>query len=313
MTPAPHGVACVVTHGGAGQLEENRDACEAACSRARAVLEGGGSALEAAVAAVVVLEDDPRLNAGTGSVLRADGHTVQCDAAVMDAHGFGAVAAVEGVKNPVHLARAVYDLPHLLVVGDGAMALADRLGLPRADLLTDDAKRRYQERLAARGELTLWKSEGIDEVFRYALGEGTACDTVGAAVRDGQGRYAAAGSTGGIWCALRGRVGDTPIPGAGLLVGDGGAVCATGVGEYIWRHLLSTRVHDQLLAGRDASAATTYVLGLDPGRPPEIDVGLIAVGPGGAGAACTRRMPWAMWEGPVRGSPPSRLSGPPST
>lgn len=287
---------CVVTHGGAGHDEQHTPICERACEAAARALTDGASAKAAAIAAVQVLEDAPELNAGTGSVLRVDGATVQCDAAVMDAAGFGGVAAVEGVRHPVLLADAVYDLPHLLVVGDGAATLADRLGLERRDLLTDQRRDQHRARLASRtagGE----DDEGINAIFSLATDGGTACDTVGAVVRDASGDVAAAGSTGGLWCALRGRVGDTPIPGAGLDVDDRHAVAATGVGEVIWRHRLSWKALVALASAEDVSAALDDVLKGVPKIGPGADLGLIAVGPHGGGAACTRRMPWAQWVG----------------
>jgi beta-aspartyl-peptidase (threonine type) len=286
---------CVVTHGGAGHDEQHKTICERACEAGARALAEGASARAAAIAAVRVLEDAPELNAGTGAVLRVDGTSVQCDAAVMDAAGFGAVAAVEGVRHPVQLAEAVYDLPHLLVVGDGASALADRLGLERRELLTEERRAQHRARLARRAAEGEGADAGIDAIFRLATDDGTACDTVGAVVRDASGAVAAAGSTGGLWCALRGRVGDTPIPGAGLDVDERHAVAATGVGEVIWRHRLSFKALLALSSATDVSAALDDVLKAVPELGPGVDLGLIAVGPHGGGSACTRRMPWAQW------------------
>ena len=295
----------VVTHGGAANDPANRDACTAANDAALEVLRRGGSALDAAVAAVVVLEDDPRLNAGTGATLRLDGR-VQLDASVMDIRGFGAVAALEDTRNPVHVARAVYDLPHLLVVGDGATALARTLGLPGSAPISAAQRLRHEQRMARLGAGSgeaLWR--GVDERFwrphcpPAAAGASAeddpagTCDTVGAVVRDGRGDFAAAGSTGGLWCALRGRVGDVAIPGAGVFVGPLGAVACTGVGELIWRELLSRRVHDLLDGPRSAQVVVDDVIAGMRERHPGVDVGVIAVGANTMGAAVTGSMPWA--------------------
>jgi beta-aspartyl-peptidase (threonine type) len=135
-------VTVVVVHGGAGRgprggepaTAPHREALADAVESARDVLGAGGGALDAAVAAVVMLEDSPLFNAGRGAVATEAGD-FELDAAVMDGaeRESGAVAAVAGVRNPVLLARAVMDeTPHVLLAGDGALALADRLGLERA-------------------------------------------------------------------------------------------------------------------------------------------------------------------------------------
>src|SRR5262245_55554527 len=126
----------IVVHGGAGDLwpDEDKDAAKdgvaAAVTAGYEVLERGGSAMDAVEAAVIVLENDPHFNAGTGRTLNRDGH-VECDASVMDATGRGgAVAAVTTVKNPIRLARKVMEhTPHLLLAGPGAEAFARAQGL----------------------------------------------------------------------------------------------------------------------------------------------------------------------------------------
>lgn len=122
------------------------DGTSAAAGRGLAVLREGGPALEAAIAAVVHLEDDCRFNAGTGSNIRLDGKTVQMDAAVMDgATGrFAAVAAIERVKNPVLVARKVLETPHVLVVGEGATRLARLFGFPDHDPICKDSREKYE-------------------------------------------------------------------------------------------------------------------------------------------------------------------------
>lgn len=288
-----HG-ALVLTHGGAANDPAVADGCDAACAAALAALARGGSALDAAIAAVVVLEDDERMNAGTGSTLRLDG-SIQTDAAVMDARGFGAVAALEGIKNPVRVARAVYDTPHRLIVGRGARELAVRLGLPAADLATARAKAKHAARMQTLGGgvfAAMW-ADVPDVFWKKAAVAGGACDTVGAVVRAPDGSFAAAGSTGGIWCALPGRVGDVPIPGAGIQVGHAGAVVATGVGEVIWAERLCARVHEAMADGAPAQRAVDDAIAATRARHPGVDVGLLAVDRTGGGAAVTEQMPWA--------------------
>ncbi|MDP6934176.1 MAG: isoaspartyl peptidase/L-asparaginase, partial [Myxococcota bacterium] len=139
--PQPPWQAAALAHGGVGSPPERSDGCRAAVDRALDVLAETGSPLEAAVAGIQVLEDDARFNAGTGSRLRIDGHTIQMDAAVMDSTGrFGAVAVVENVRNPVLVARGVADTPHLLLAGDGATRFARTLGLAPYDPTTDTVR-----------------------------------------------------------------------------------------------------------------------------------------------------------------------------
>lgn len=276
----------VVTHGGAGNVPEVKDGCERAIEAALREVR----AVEMAVAAVVVLEDDERMNAGTGAVLRLDG-TAQLDASVMDARGFGSVAVVENIKNPVRLARAVYDSPHMMVAGAGAAALAARLGLKKSDPVTERQRAKHDERM---------KNLPADPTFQKLYGgvdprfyRGQIGDTVGAVVRDASGAFAAASSTGGIWCAVAGRVGDTPIPGAGIYVGAHGAVAATGQGEFIWREMCSLRVHDAIARGLSAQAACDEVLAQFRAKHADVDCGLIAVDATSTGASATTQMPCA--------------------
>ena len=184
------------------------------CSRA------GGSALDAVEAAVVALEDDPEFNAGRGAALTEDGG-VELDAAVMEGTGrrAGSVACVAGVRNPVRAARAVLDDGHhVLLVGDGgARASRADAGVELCDddwLVTDRASARCSPPATS----------------------GWAAGTVGAVARDLDGRLAAATSTGGTMGKRRGRVGDSPLIGAGTWADDDTvAVSCTGDGEAIIR------------------------------------------------------------------------------
>ncbi|HEX7599339.1 MAG TPA: isoaspartyl peptidase/L-asparaginase, partial [Polyangia bacterium] len=153
-----------VVHGGAGSPRARMDGTDRAAAQAMESLKGGGSALDAATAAVVVLEDDPRFNAGTGANIRLDGKTIQMDAACMDGEtgAFGAVAAIERVKNPVLVARKVMDTPHILIVGEGATRFARAMGFADYDPTCAENRARY-ERVKALlkgtdpGQVEAWK------------------------------------------------------------------------------------------------------------------------------------------------------------
>ncbi len=220
----------VLVHGGAGRIRDEDDAraiqgVEAARDAAWEVLKQGGGALRAVIEAVKVLEDDPFFNAGTGSALNRDGF-VEMDAAVMDGQdlSFGAVGAVRDVKNPILLAEEVRNSEHVFLVGEGASRFARERGIPaypNARLVTERALLRWQE------------------VRRKKL---RTSGTVGAVALDDAGHLAAATSTGGIVDKRVGRVGDTPLIGAGTYAEDGlGAASATGEGEFLARALVAYR------------------------------------------------------------------------
>jgi L-asparaginase / beta-aspartyl-peptidase len=236
------GIAIVV-HGGAGGLPTDpervgrlRAGAAAAVEAGHAVLAAGGEALEAVEAAVLVLEDDPEFNAGRGAALTEYGR-VELDASVMDGtdRAAGAVAAVRGVRNPVRAARAVLaEGRHVLLVGAPAIDFAATAGLdfePETWFVTEAQRRalnRREESAAARG-------------------------TVGAVARDARGHLAAATSTGGVAGQRLGRVGDSPLVGAGTWAdNDTVAVSCTGHGESIIRAALAHEV-DALLRHRGLS------------------------------------------------------------
>jgi beta-aspartyl-peptidase (threonine type) len=273
-------VRAIVVHGGAG-AESPGDVGPRRVGVARAVdvgwtvLAAGGTALAAAIAAVVALEDDPHFNAGLGSALTEDG-TVEMDASVMagDTLRAGAVGAVAGVRNPVRLAEAVLtDGREVLLVGPPAVALARRHGLavvPPEALVTPAAR----ARLAAR--------------------RGTTGGTVGAAGRDAEGHVAAATSTGGIVGKRAGRVGDSAVVGAGTYADDTlGAASATGPGEAIIRVGLVRVALAAVAAGAAPTAAAEHALA-ELRRRVGATAGLILVDPAGrVGAAyTTAAMEW---------------------
>jgi beta-aspartyl-peptidase (threonine type) len=236
----------IVVHGGAGAVGDDvwnahRDGVGRAVAAGWDVLTRNGSALDAVETAVALLEDEPIFNAGTGSVLCRDG-SVEMDAAVMDGRGLdvGAVTLVRRVKNPVRLARRVMGSEHVLLAGEGAEAFAREKGIalcPPEDLVTSRQREKLATWLARR-------AQGADP--------DAAADTVGAVAVDRGGNIAAACSTGGTRGKRSGRVGDSPIAGAGLYADNRvGAATATGVGEAILRVGLS---RNAVLGLPDASA-----------------------------------------------------------
>lgn len=238
-----------------------RDGLRAAADAGAAVLRGGGSALEAVTVVNVHMEDSGVFNAGLGSCLTSGG-AVEMDAAVMDGsdRGYGAVAGVKGVANPIVLARRIMeDTPHCILGGAGAVEFARAAGLrfrddfPSPERLADWTRRReaiagaldsgdLRERLATLGGVLGEESEVPDAPVG-------ATDTVGVIAVDSEGHLAAGASTGGIWMKLPGRIGDSPLIGAGIWALDGvGAAVATGTGESIMRVLMCREVVDAMPA-----------------------------------------------------------------
>ncbi len=221
----------VIVHGGAGAVPEaefvkRREVLELSREAAWKILTGGGTAVDAVVAAVRVLEDSPLFNAGLGSALNRDGE-VEMDAVVMDGRtrAFGGVAAVRDVCNPVLLAREVMNSEHVLLACEGASRFARERGIPPCD----------PRSLVTERQLERWRN-----ARRRASGD--KAGTVGAVARDGAGRLAAATSTGGMVDQRPGRIGDTPLVGAGNYAEDGlGAASGTGWGEYFMRSLATYR------------------------------------------------------------------------
>lgn len=239
-TLAIHGGAGVIPRGALSPEEDRayRVGLSAALAAGSKVLVGGGSSLDAVEAAVEVLEDDPHFNAGRGAVFDAEGKN-QLDAAIMDGATMraGAVAGVGTTRNPVVLARAVMEHSrHVLLTGPGADQFAREQGIPQVDPGYFRTEKRWQEYLA-------WKRDAqhaaLDPTHRYG--------TVGAVARDQRGHLAAATSTGGLTGKRWGRIGDTPIIGAGTYAIDGDcAVSATGTGEFFIRQAAGRQVCDRI-------------------------------------------------------------------
>ncbi len=292
----------IVTHGGAGESLDQTDGAERAAKDGHARFLAGGDALDAAIAAVVVFEEDERFNAGTGSVLCLDGSTVEMDASIMDTRGrLGAVAAVRDVRNPVLLARAISDTPHVLLAGEGAERFARAIGLPQAKPISEEQRDKHRKLLQElAGSMPVMPGVGnrlFDRFWNYKtplqLPPSKACDTVGAVVRTPDGHFAVAGSTGGSAPSLLGRVGDTAIVGAGFYAGTHGAIAATGIGEHIVRHMLARTVYGWIESGMPLQQALQRGVDLF-GK--DVDIGLIGVTRTEAGACSNKDMPTARIE-----------------
>jgi isoaspartyl peptidase/L-asparaginase-like protein (Ntn-hydrolase superfamily) len=239
----------LLVHGGAGNPRDGvvddepavHDALREALLAGYELLAGGAPALDAAETAVRALEDCPLFNAGRGSVLNAEGH-VEMDAAVMDGASQqpGACAGVVRVRHPVSLARAILEkTPHVLLVGEGALRYAEDAGLEFED--------------------PDWFVVGKERDAQHG--------TVGAVALDSGGRLAAATSTGGVRGQLHGRVGDTPVIGAGTWADDRVAVSCTGTGEQFIRGAVAHEISAQVRHRRASlsDAVTSVIDGLDGG------------------------------------------------
>ena len=273
----------LVLHGGCGamrpatlspeQEEQARAGLNAALDAGEAVLARGGSALDAVEAAARVLEEDPSFNAARGSVLSADGRA-ELDAAIMDGidRRAGAVAGMTTTRAPVSAARAAMEhSPHVLLTYAGADAFAREQGLEQVDnawFVTPERQAQLDKVIAAGGK--------FDTDIKYG--------TIGAVAVDSDGHVAAATSTGGLTAKRWGRIGDSPLIGAGTYADDRAcAVSATGLGEAFIRavgaHQMAMRMligGETLQAALDAVLADVVALGGNGG--------LIAVAPSGEAA-----------------------------
>ena len=270
MTPT------IIVHGGAWEWDDAND--PAICSGLQEavavgydILKAGGSALDAVEQAVIVLEDNPLYEAGTGGCLNQDGD-LELDALFIDGarHDFGAVGGVKRVKNPITLARKIMEqTEHCFFVGAGADRVAAQLGIPLVDnalMITDQAR---ADHAAQRRDQP--------------------SDTVGAVAIDALGNMAAATSTSGTAHKLAGRIGDSPLFGSGGYAQNGvGTAGATGKGENIMRVLLSKYVCDQMAVGLNAQAAANKAMSYIDNIFSDSMAGLIVIDKDGSiGAAHT--------------------------
>ena len=235
------GPITIVVHGGAGTLKKKNMTAEQetayrkkiseAISVGYTVLENGGSALDAVIYSIIILENSPLFNAGKGAVFTHNGEH-ELDASIMDGsnHEAGAIAGVKTIKNPILAARAVMEQsPHVMLSGEGAEAFAKTVGLELVDPAYFYTEWRYKS-LQRALELEKGGSGSIEDKTNYKLG------TVGVVALDKNGNLAAGTSTGGITNKRNGRIGDSPIIGAGTYADNAScAVSCTGDGEYFIR------------------------------------------------------------------------------
>ena len=265
MTSPEHPTIAIIVHGGAGNIPEAYHApaeagCRAAANIGWQVLEQGGSALDAVEAAVQALENNPTFNAGHGSVLNRAGR-VEMDAGIMDGttKSVGAVTLIEHFSHPISIARKVMEkTQHHILGAAGAEAFARAQGftpIQNEALITERRLKQFYDRSQATGG-----------------------DTVGAVALDAAGKLATANSTGGVSFKMPGRIGDSPIPGAGFYADNRlGAVATTGQGEHIMRTGLAFLVMRQLELGASASEAARQAEALFLERVPKGGAGWIVL------------------------------------
>lgn len=233
----------IVIHGGAGNIQPQQftkeleqayhQKMQEALQSGYAILERGGSAVDAVVAAIKVLEDSPLFNAGKGSVYNNRGQ-IEMDASIMEGKYLkaGAVAGVRRIKNPIEAAKLVMEqTPHVLMIGKGAEEVWVSKGLELVDTSYFYDEKRFQQ----------WKE-------RQKNKKPPKHGTVGAVALDKDGNLAAGTSTGGMMDKLPGRVGDSPIIGAGTYASNQTcAISCTGYGEYFIRYSAAHTVHCKML------------------------------------------------------------------
>lgn len=284
----------IVVHGGAGTWQPERSkpgilGVKRATMEGFEILKKGGTALDAVMEAVSVLEDDGAFNAGYGSSLNID-KQIEMEASIMDGRTLraGAAGLLRDIQNPVRLARIVMEnSDHVFVVGEGAEKLAKLHGLPRRNPVSELRLRYFKEQKKAllEGKYDLPKLTELarkhPELFNL--------ETVGAVALDKDENLAAATSTGGFPLKLPGRIGDSPLIGCGTYADNrGGACSATGVGEIAIRLVLSKTVCNYMENGKSAEKAVELAIELvnDRIKTEYNSMGLIAVdNKGGIGAA----------------------------
>ena len=270
----------IAVHGGAGTMPKRlmttetetlcHDALKRALNAGYKAMAGGGSAVDAVEAAVMVLEDFPLFNAGKGAVFTNQGKH-EMDASIMDGKNLmcGAVSGVNNIKNPVQLARCVMERSeHVFLLGEGAESFARLHQIPFADDAYFFTELRYEQlQKALKKSITV-----LDHVDDKKFG------TVGAVALDAHGNLAAATSTGGMTNKLFGRVGDSPIIGSGTYANNESvAVSCTGHGEFFIRNVVAYDLHCLMsYKGMTVQQAAEHIVH-DKLRSMEADGGLIAV------------------------------------
>ena len=269
------GTLTIIVHGGAGVWNKSKQAAGLsgvgwAASLGFGLLKQGGSAIEAVEAAVIEMEDNPVFNAGRGSTLNLLGE-VEADAGIMNGksrRGAG-VALLRHLKNPVSLARIVMEkTDHVMLAGHSAERLGDAFGLPKANLKLPERVHQWKR---ARQQLEKGALSGFSRTLRLMRSKRGVLfgDTVGALAIDQNGDLAAADSTGGVSLKLPGRIGDSPILGAGLYADNRmGAATVTGLGEIAMRFVVSKAACDAMvyLTAQQAASQTVERVTKQAGR-----------------------------------------------
>jgi len=258
----PASPVAIVIHGGAGTIAREamtadkesaiRDTLQASVQAGYSILQAGGSSTEAVIAAIRVMEDSPLFNAGKGAVFNAAGKH-EMDASIMEGAGLnaGAVASVSSIRNPIELAhRVMTESEHVMLMGDGAEQFAREHGFEMMDpeyFHTDFRWQQLQQIKAAEKAV----DDPNDQWF----------STVGAAALDSHGNLAAGTSTGGTSNKRWGRVGDSPIIGAGTYADNAScAVSATGHGEYFMRYVVAYNICNRVALGASVDMAADTVV-----------------------------------------------------
>ena len=277
----------VIVHGGVSSPLDRDEGCRRAAGVAFEILSRGGTALDAVEEASAVLEDDPDYNAGTGSRPRTN-LVCEMDAGLMSSDGrIGIVAAIARVRNPIRVARRVMEAtPHVMLAGQGAIDFARREGFDDFDPLTPERRKRALEIVEDVRSGRLEAPRSVRDCI-------DACDTIGVVALDSSGGFAAANSTGGIPLMLPGRVGDSPMVGAGFFASGHCAVATTGNGEEIIRNMSAIRICDRF--GPDGSLGELEELCRDEvlRYPPSVTFGVIAICRDGTCSFDNRTMPVA--------------------
>ncbi|MEX0297714.1 MAG: isoaspartyl peptidase/L-asparaginase family protein [Kordiimonas sp.] len=235
----------LVIHGGAGAITPDKltpeqekgikSTLHKALTKGKSILENGGTSLDAVTATIMILENSPYFNAGRGAVFTSEGKN-ELDSSIMDGHTLnaGAVSGVTNIKNPITAARLVMEKsPHVMLQGPGAVAFAEKNGVETAPDKYFFTEKRWQSHKKGLKK----KAANLPVPQNYKYG------TVGAAAMDKHGNLVAGTSTGGMTNKSHGRVGDSPIIGAGTYANNNScALSATGHGEYFIRHTVASRI-----------------------------------------------------------------------
>lgn len=272
-------IPAIAVHGGAGKWNVSEDVKKKALTVLRRAadvaydtLVRGGSSLDAVVEAIAILEDSEIFNAGVGSVLNAVGE-VEMDAGLCTSDGVvGAVCCVKYPRNPIKLAREVaLRTDHVLLCGSNADKLARALGLDPHPGPSQRVLEKFRELRSRIDSVSYWRK--LRDVLPLIERGGT----VGAVAVDKQGILAAGASTGGVWLKLPGRVGDSPILGAGFYASSRAAASATGLGETIVKALATLRVVNYVDHGLSVEEACRKVVGRHSKVFGRGTIGIIAV------------------------------------